>query len=123
MDDENTIRETLGKMLSRLGYTISTAADGQRTINSYLKALQMNEPFNVVMMDLTIAGGMGGKETIKRLLEIDPAAKVIVSSGYSNDPVMADYENYGFCGVLPKPYKIEDVNRILHDLLVKQAAG
>lgn len=123
MDDEDTIRETLGRMLQRLGYTISTAADGLGTINLYQKALQINEPFDIVMMDLTIAGGMGGKETVQKLLEVDPAAKVIVSSGYSNDPVMADYQNHGFCGVLPKPYKIEEVNQLLHNLLGKQTAG
>lgn len=123
MDDEDIIRETLGKMLRRLGYTLSTAADGQEAINLYQKARQQNEPFDVVMMDLTIAGGMGGKETVKKLLGIDPTAKVIVSSGYSNDQVMADYQNYGFCGVLPKPYKIEEVNQILHDLLDQQEAG
>jgi len=123
MDDEDIIRETLGKMLKRLGYTVSTAADGHKAINLYQKARHLNEPFDLVMMDLTIAGGMGGKETVQKLLELDPAAKVIVSSGYSNDPVMADYQNYGFCGILPKPYKIEDVNQILHDLLDKQEAG
>jgi len=123
MDDENIIRATLGKMLLRLGYNISTAADGLNAINLYQQAKHLNKPFDVVMMDLTIAGGMGGKEAVKKLLEIDPAAKVIVSSGYSNDPVMADYESYGFCGVLPKPYKIEEVNQILHDLLNKQEAG
>ncbi len=123
MDDENLICETLGKMLRRLGYTISTATDGQKAIDLYQEALQRNQPFDIVMMDLTIAGGMGGKETIKKLLAIDPTAKAIVSSGYSNDPVMADYLNYGFCGVLPKPYKIEDVSQLLYNLLDKQAAG
>jgi len=123
MDDEDIIRETLGKMLKRLGYTVSTAADGHKAINLYQKARHLNEPFDLLMMDLTIAGGMGGKETVKKLLEIDPAAKVIVSSGYSNDPVMADYQEYGFSGILPKPYKIEEVNQILHDLLDKQEAG
>ena len=123
MDDEDIIRETLGKMLKRLGYTVRTATDGLNAINLYQEARHLSEPFDIVMMDLTIAGGMGGRETVQKLLEIDPAAKVIVSSGYSNDPVMADYQNYGFCGVLPKPYKIEEVNQILHALLDKKEAG
>ena len=120
MDDEDIIRETLGKMLKRLGYTVRTATDGLNAINLYQEARHLSEPFDIVMMDLTIAGGMGGRETVQKLLEIDPAAKVSVSSGYSNDPVMADYQNYGFCGVLPKPYKIEEVNQILHALLDKR---
>lgn len=123
MDDEDIIRETLGKMLKRLGYTVRTATDGLNAINLYQEARHLSEPFDIVMMDLTIAGGMGGRETVQKLLEIDPAAKVSVSSGYSNDPVMADYQNYGFCGVLPKPYKIEEVNQILHALLDKKEAG
>ncbi len=123
MDDEDIIRETLGKMLKRLGYTVRTATDGLNAINLYQEARHLSEPFDIVMMDLTIAGGMGGRETVQKLLEIDPAAKVIVSSGYSNDPVMADYQEYGFSGILPKPYKIEEVNQILHDLLDKQEAG
>lgn len=123
MDDEVSVRETLGKMLQRLGYTISTAADGQKAINLYQNAIYSNEPYDAVMMDLTIAGGMGGKEAVKRLLEMDPEAKVIVSSGYSNDPVMAEYKNFGFCGVLPKPYEIQAVNQILHGLIKRQEAG
>lgn len=123
MDDEAIVRETLGKMLQRLGYTVSMAGDGLTAINLYQKAQHLNEPYDVVLMDLTIAGGMGGKETVKRLLGIDPAAKVIVSSGYSNDPVMADYKSFGFCGVLPKPYEIQAVNKILYESLDSQEAG
>ena len=68
-------------------------------------------------MDLTIPGGLGGKETIKRLKEIDPDAKVIVSSGYSNDPVMADFKEYGFMAVIMKPYSIEELSKILHNVI------
>lgn len=68
-------------------------------------------------MDLTIPGGMGGKEVIKNLLEIDPEVKAIVSSGYSNDPIMADYEKYGFSGSIAKPYGIEKLNKILHQVM------
>lgn len=123
MDDEAIVRDTLGKMLQRLGYTINTAVDGLSAIEQYLKAKQLNEPFDIVLMDLTIAGGMGGKEAVKKLLEIDPEAKVIVSSGYSNDPVMANFRQYGFCGILPKPYEIQAVNQILYELLDNQQAG
>lgn len=123
MDDETIIRDTLGRMLQRMGYATSAVPDGAQAIDLYQKARQANEPFDIVLMDLTIAGGMGGKEAVRRLLEIDSDAKVIVSSGYSNDPVMADYKAYGFCGVLPKPYEIQAVNQILNELLDSQKAG
>lgn len=117
MDDEAIVRDTLDKMLKNLGYTTGAATDGQQALLFYKQARQANEPYDAVIMDLTIAGGMGGKDAIKRFLEIDPGAKVIVSSGYSNDPVMADFKHYGFCGVLPKPYQIQAVSQILYKLL------
>jgi len=120
MDDEAIVRETLGKMLNCLGYTTGFANDGLNAIHLYQTAQQASDPYDAVLMDLTIAGGIGGKEAVKKLLEIDSEAKVIVSSGYSNDPVMAEYKKYGFCGVLPKPYEIKSVNQIMYDLLVKK---
>ncbi|HEX3012360.1 MAG TPA: PAS domain S-box protein, partial [Syntrophomonadaceae bacterium] len=120
MDDEAIVRDTLGKMLQHLGYTVNTAEDGIQAIHLYQKARQINKPYDLVLMDLTIAGGMGGKEAVKKLLEIDPYARVIVSSGYSNDPVMSDYKKYGFCGVLPKPYEIQAVSKVLYELLDRQ---
>lgn len=113
MDDEALVRETLGKMLNYLGYQAILAADGFETIELYQKYQASAQPCDAVIMDLTIAGGMGGKEAVKKLLELDSQAKVIVSSGYSNDPVMADFKKYGFCGVIPKPYTIEKLNEVL----------
>ena len=75
------------------------------------------EAFNIVIMDLTVHGGMGGKEAVKRLLEIDSRAKAIVSSGYSNDPIMADCEKYGFVGVIPKPYEMVTLSQILRKII------
>ncbi len=123
MDDEAIVRETLSKILQRLGYSINTASDGLKAIHLYQTARQANEPYDAVLMDLTIAGGMGGKEAVKKILEIDPEAKVIVSSGYSNDPVMSDFKNYGFSGILPKPYEIHAINKILYELLGKEHAS
>ena len=82
----------------------------------YKKARESGQPFDVVIMDLTIPGGMGGKEAIKKLLEIDPYAKVIVSSGYATDPIMSDYKKYGFSAVVTKPYSVEQLEKILHRL-------
>ena len=113
MDDEEEIREIGREILEQMGYKVQTALDGRQTIKLYRKAMQDNTPFDFVIMDLTVPGGMGGKETIKELLELDPSATVIVSSGYANDTIMSDYKQYGFSGMVPKPYKIEEVSEIL----------
>ncbi len=117
MDDEEVIRELLHDELTDAGYDIELAVDGTEAIERYTKAKDLGQPFDAVIMDLTIPGGMGGKEAIKQLLEIDPSAKVIVSSGYSTDPIMSDFKKYGFSAVAAKPYKVEELERTLRDLL------
>jgi len=97
-------------------YGRGLADDGEAALDSYRKALGTDQPYAVVIMDLTIRGGMGGKETIGQLLALDPKAKVIVSSGYDNNPVIAEYAAYGFSGVLAKPYGIDEVSRVLDRL-------
>jgi PAS domain S-box-containing protein len=116
MDDEETILETACEVLQYLGYTVECAHHGREAIDAYENCLD-TEPFDVVIMDLTIPGGMGGEETIKELLQIDPHVTAIVSSGYSNDPVMADYKRYGFKGVVTKPYIIEELSKTLNSVL------
>jgi CheY-like chemotaxis protein len=121
MDDEEFIRTMVCRMLTQLGYKAEAAKDGAEAIAIYKHARRLNQGFNAVIMDLTIAGGMGGREAIKKLLEVDPNAKVIVSSGYSNDPVMANYKKYGFCGIIPKPYNIENLYKILSETITNSA--
>jgi len=116
MDDEEIVREICGEMLMALGHTVDYAADGQEALEKYQQAMEENKPFDLVIMDLTIPGGMGGKETIEKLLKIDPQVKAIVSSGYSHDDVMANYRDYGFQGVAAKPYLLSDLNKILQKL-------
>ncbi len=117
MDDQEIIRELLRAELTDAGYNVELAVDGTEAIERYTKAKDLAQPFDAVIMDLTIPGGMGGKEAIKKLLEVDASAKVIVSSGYSTDPIMSDFKKYGFGAVASKPYKVEELERTLRDLL------
>jgi CheY-like chemotaxis protein len=118
MDDEEILREVIGQILEQMGYEVELSRDGVEAIELYKKAMESHQPFEVVIMDLTIPGGMGGKETLRRLLEINPQVKAIVSSGYSNDPIMADYKQYGFSGVISKPYKIEELSQTLRKVIL-----
>ena len=117
MDDERLVREVAGRMLVRIGYEVTTAKDGDEAIELYRSARESGQPLNAVILDLTIPGGMGGKETVERLLKMDPEVKAIVSSGYSINPVMADFRQYGFSGVISKPYAVEKLSRALYKVL------
>lgn len=119
MDDDDAIRLILGKMLNQLGYEVEYAKDGSEAIMYYKKSLKSGKPFDAVIMDLTIPGGMGGKVCIRELLSIDSGARVIVSSGYSNDPVIGNYRQIGFCGYVAKPYRLEDLSKVINDVLNK----
>ena len=104
MDDEALICASLKCVLKQAGYHAESVANGQEALDAYAQAMKAGKAYDVVIMDLTIAGGMGGKEAVGKLLAIDPKAKVIVSSGYSDDPVVTEFRKHGFCGLLPKPY-------------------
>jgi PAS domain S-box-containing protein len=121
MDDEEDVRQTTGDVLKRLGYQVQFAADGERAIELYQQARTAGQPFDAVIMDLTVPGGMGGRDALIKILAIDPEVKAIVSSGYSNDPIMADYQKYGFRGVVTKPYRIKDLGETLHNVLLNGA--
>ncbi len=109
MDDEPVIRRFADKALTSFGYQVEPVADGQQAIERYREARAEGHPYDGVILDLTVPGGMGGRETMQALLAIDPAVRAIVSSGYSNDPIMADFKAYGFCGCITKPYQVEDL--------------
>jgi PAS domain S-box-containing protein len=119
MDDEESIREIAGEMLSYLGYAAAFARDGAEAVELYRRAREGGQPFNVVLMDLTIPGGMGGKEAIVRLRQMDESVLAVVSSGYSTDPIMADYHAYGFSGVITKPYRVGELKSVLDQLLAR----
>lgn len=117
MDDEEVMREMLSMMLSACGYTVVLAEDGQEAIARFTEANESGEPFDAVILDLNIRCGMGGKEAITKLLEVDPCAKVIVLSGSHSDPVMENYHDYGFSAALRKPYRLEELESVLHCLI------
>jgi PAS domain S-box-containing protein len=120
MDDEDAIRELAGEMLECLGYDAVLTPDGDAAIAAFTRARDQGQPFDVVVMDLTIPGGMGGKDAIRRLREIDPNVRALESSGYADDPVMADFQAYGFSGVVAKPYTVKDLGHALEVLLGEQ---
>lgn len=120
MDDEEIVVDVARKMLESLGYEVESTSDGAEAIDLYKKAKESGNPFDIVIMDLTVPGGIGGKEAIKRLLEIDPGVRAIVSSGYSNDPVMSDFKRYGFKGVVAKPYKVKDLAEVLRRVIAEE---
>jgi CheY-like chemotaxis protein len=121
MDDEEMVREVLGRLLARLGYEAEFARDGGEAIELFVQAQRSGQAFAAVILDLTVPGGMGGQETMARLLEIDPQVKAIVSSGYSDDPIMADFQKYGVNGVIAKPYRISELGKILHKVVMGMA--
>lgn len=120
MDDEEMVREVAGKILVKIGYGVEFARDGVEAIEMYKKAKESGQPFDVIIMDLTIPGGMGGRETIPRLIEFDPKVKAIVSSGYANDLIMAEFREYGFRGVVAKPYTIREFSAVLHSVMAEE---
>jgi len=121
MDDEAIVRDVTGQILKHLGYDAEFAGDGSEAIELYRKAKESGKPFDLVIMDLTVPGGMGGKEAIHWLIEIDPDVRAIVSSGYSDNLVMSDFRQYGFKGVVAKPYKIQQLALALHNVLNDRA--
>lgn len=117
IDDEEMVRELTTSMLTHAGYEVVTTMDGSQALEVYRDAMQSGDPFDAVVMDLTIPGGMGGKEAIKKFIELDPHVKAIVSSGYSNDPVMSNFREYGFKGVIAKPYRPKELCAVLNQVI------
>jgi len=117
MDDEQIMRNVATEMLKTLGHEVESAADGKAAVEMFVHAKDEGSPFDVVILDLTVKGGMGGEETIVQLREIDPSVTAVVSSGYSDSAVSATYRERGFSALLNKPYKIDDLRDCLNTLL------
>jgi CheY-like chemotaxis protein len=122
MDDEEILRTVVGRMLRSLGYEVDFAENGDQATVKYAAAMHSDSPFDAVILDLTVRGGMGGREAIGRLLAIDPDIRAVVSSGYSEGSILSDYSGYGFMAVLPKPYNIETLGKTLKKLMRANSA-
>jgi len=119
MDDEQIILDVTGEILIFLKYEVMTAKDGQTAVDLYKKEKAAGSPFDVVILDLSVPNGLGGKETIELLRSVDPEVKAVVSSGYTNDPVVQYFSRYGFCERLTKPYNIEAMKNLLENIIKK----
>lgn len=118
VDDEEVIRDVTGRILKHMGASdILFAEEGQKALEIYRECAEKQEPVDVVIMDLTIPGHIGGKGAIEELQKLDPKVKAIVSSGYASAPILSNYRKFGFKGALVKPYKIEELKEILKDVL------
>jgi CheY-like chemotaxis protein len=119
MDDEEIVRVAAVKMLEHLGYETASTETGEEAVALFRQAADGGRPFDAVILDLTVRGGMGGRDANRLLHEIDPGVRTIVFSGYSEDPIMSDYRKYGFSGFLSKPCEIGELSVVLHEVLKK----
>jgi CheY-like chemotaxis protein len=119
MDDEQIILDVTREVLQFLGYEVQFARDGAEAITLYTREKAAGVPFDVVILDLSVPDGMGGREAIGKLKEVDPDVKAIVSSGYTNDPCVQEFARFGFAGILAKPYKINDMKTLLEQMVKK----
>ena len=119
MDDDRMICEAISDILKDAGFACETAFEGNSAIEKYTKAWKLKKPFDLVILDLTVPGGIGGLETLQELQKINPEVKAIASSGYSNSPVMSNFTHYGFSGILPKPFSMDNLLQIAHKCAVK----
>jgi len=119
MDDEQIILDVTCEILTFLKYDVMSARDGLAAIDLYKKEKAAGSPFDIVILDLSVPNGLGGKDTIEQLRNFDPAVKAVVSSGYTNDPVVKDFSHYGFSERLTKPYTIKDMKNLLENVIKK----
>jgi CheY-like chemotaxis protein len=116
LDDEAPIRALAVRLLSLLGYQVEAVATGSETIERYTRARIERRPFDLVLLDLTIPGELGGSHVLRALRAIDPDVKAIVVSGYAADDVLANYRNYGFKAVVTKPFTVEELSAAMVDV-------
>ena len=118
MDDEEMIRELTGELLDILGYDVAFAREGREAIDLYVKMAASNQPFDAVMLDLNIRGGIGGIETLKKIIEFNPGVKALLLTGHTNDLTITEYRNMGFKDVMMKPFSLEELKTALLSLTI-----
>ena len=116
MDDEPHIRSITRKMLEKFGYAVTLASDGREAVSAYRDALDQGSPYRLVILDLAVPCGMGGKDAAREILAIDPSACLAVASGYTDDPLLEDYTSYGLKGVIPKPFRLAELKETVRRL-------
>jgi len=117
VDDEHVVRDVAERIVKLLGYQPEVAAGGKKGIELYESALKNGRPFDAVILDLTMLGGMGGKEVAAKIRLLDQQAKIIASSGYSTDPIMSNFKKFGFDAALDKPYRLEELSQVLNKVI------
>lgn len=120
MEDDSIIRLSVSQQLRDMQYAVDEAKNGETAIELYRKAMKESKPIDIVIMDLTIVGGMGGMETIEKLIEIDPNVNAIIASGYSDDTFMDDFKKYGFKGAVYKPYEVDELDELLQKVMERK---
>ena len=118
MDDEYTVRDVVKRMLTAGGYSVELAENGEEAVAAFQTALQEGNPFDAVILDLIVQNGMDGRSALQKLLEIDPKVKVIIASGYSDDPVMANFKDYGFKAIISKPFTFQQIKDVVRSVLI-----
>ena len=117
MDDEYTVRDVVKRMLVVGGYSVELAENGEEAVAVFETAIHDGHPFDAVILDLIVQNGMDGRSALQKILEIDPEVKAIVASGYSDDPVMANFEDYGFRATIPKPFTFQQIKTVVQSVL------
>jgi len=123
MDDEEMLRSVVSRMLEIMGYDVVSAADGEEAVRLYIEASKDGTRFDAVILDLSVQRGMGGREAAAKLVEFDPEVIALVSSGFVGDPVLQNYHEFGFRGVIPKPYTSDELREGLNRALVPKVAS
>ncbi len=120
LDDDPPVLEIMGDVLTYLDYEVVLTRRGEETIDAFRLQSLTGKPFDAVILDLTVKGGLGGREVIRLLMIIDPDVRALISTGLMNDPIVENYRAYGFCGLIPKPYTVEELSETLENVLRKE---
>ena len=123
MDDEEMLRNVVSRMLELMGYDVASAADGEEAVRLYIEAAEKGSGFDAVILDLSVQRGMGGRDAAAKLIEYDPDVVALVSSGFVGDTVLQNYREYGFRGVIPKPYTSDELREGLSRVLVPRVSS